>query len=137
MLSDIKAGMHTGRNQNKPRRISAPKVVLSKTLSHSPFHVSAIKICSWQTLGVHHQNEWKETSCVDQICSANSRGAQDSTPRPPTRNFRAAPDPFSTIRVVCSDITNDQLGISGETGSVAQISCFIEHTVLPPGEWWF
>ncbi len=28
--------------------------------------------------------------------------------------------------LVCSDITNDQLGISGETGTVAQISVFIE-----------
>ncbi len=26
----------------------------------------------------------------------------------------------------CSDITNDQLGISGETGTVARISVFIE-----------
>ncbi len=28
--------------------------------------------------------------------------------------------------VDCSDITNDQLGISGETGMVARISVFIE-----------
>ena len=40
-------------------------------------------------------------------------------------------------RLLCSDITNTLVGISGETGSVARISCVIECTVLPPGEWWF
>ncbi len=38
---------------------------------------------------------------------------------------------------VCSDITNTLVGISGETGSVARISCFIEYTVVPPDKLWF
>ncbi len=38
---------------------------------------------------------------------------------------------------ICSDITNTLVGISGETAPVARISCFVECTVLPPGEWWF
>ncbi len=37
----------------------------------------------------------------------------------------------------CSDITNDQLGISSETDAVARISMFIVCTVLPPVKWWF
>ncbi len=38
---------------------------------------------------------------------------------------------------LCSDITNDQLGISGETDVVARISMFIVCTVLPLVKQWF
>ncbi len=45
--------------------------------------------------------------------------------------------PKSPKSKICSDITNTLVGISGETGPVVRISCFIEYTVVPPDKWWF
>ena len=45
--------------------------------------------------------------------------------------------PSDNVQVTCSDITNTLVGISSETGPVAQISCFIEYTVAPPDKRWF
>ncbi len=39
---------------------------------------------------------------------------------------------------VCSDITNEQVGISGETVPGAGTSVFIDLIpIMPSGEWWF
>ncbi len=53
------------------------------------------------------------------------------------RNVHNMRDTSEPREATCSDITNDQLGISGETDAVAQISMFIVCTVLPPVKWWF